>query len=321
MHWILHKSQSREPLTRDEALAVLRLPPDDMPVLMYAASETRKSRFGNSVILCSILNARCGACSEDCAFCAQSAHHKTEVQSFPMIPAEAISVAAKSAAGNPIKHFGVVTSGGSLDDQDIHTVCSAIDGVKAAGVTPCASLGMLDDAHLSALKEAGLVRYHHNLETAAGYYPQICTTHSFEDRIETVRRAKRAGLEVCSGGILGMGETLEHRVDLAFTLHHEGVNSIPLNFLVPIPGTRLEGQERMKPLEILKTIAMFRLTNRDAEIKVCAGRESGMRDLQSMFFYAGATGIMVGNYLTVAGRALEDDIQMLTDLEVDCDRT
>ncbi|MDO8684328.1 MAG: biotin synthase BioB [Armatimonadota bacterium] len=317
MDWLLTKIKPEQTLTADEAMAVLMAPAEAIPLLLYTASEVRRRKFGNSVRLCSILNARCGACLEDCAFCAQSAHHQSAASVYPMISKEEIASAAREAVSNPINHFGVVTSGGSLDESDIDVVRSAIPDVENTGATPCASLGMLSESQLAGLRDAGLVRYHHNIETAGSFFSQICTTHTFADRISTIRRAKRVGLEVCSGGIFGMGESLEQRVEMAMTLRDEGVDSIPLNFLMPIPGTPLEKCKPMTPLEILKTVAMFRLTCQSAEIKVCAGREARLRDLQSMFFYAGATGIMVGNYLTTAGRPVEQDLQLLKDLEVD----
>jgi biotin synthase len=320
MQWLLKKITPGNTLTADEALAVLAAPAESMPLLMYAASEVRRHYFGNSVRLCSIFNARCGACSEDCAFCAQSAHHSTGVAAYPMVSRREIASAACDAVKqNPIGHFGVVTSGGSLSETDIETVRASIADVQGSGVVPCASLGMLDESQLRKLREAGLVRYHHNLETAQSFFPSICSTHSFEDRISTVRRAKQAGLEVCSGGIFGMGETPEQRVEMAMTLRDEGVGSIPLNFLLPVAGTPLQDSPPMKPLDILKTVAMFRLVCRSPEIKVCAGREDLLRDLQSMFLYAGATGVMVGNYLTREGRPQEQDLQMFKDLEVDCE--
>lgn len=320
MNWLLDKCKPDQTLTFDEALAVLNAPSESMPLLMYVASEVRRHYFGNSLRLCAIYNARCGKCSEDCAFCAQSAHHATGVATYPMVSRQEIAMAARDAVDkNPIGHFGVVTSGGALDESDIETVRASIDEIGKAGVVPCASLGMLDESRLQELREAGLVRYHHNLETAKSFFPSICSTHTFEDRISTVRRAKRAGLEVCSGGIFGMGETQEQRVELAMSIRDEGVDSIPLNFLMPVPGTPLQDAPPMKPLDVLKTVSMFRLVCRSPEIKVCAGREDLLRDLQSMFFYAGATGVMVGNYLTREGRPQEQDLRMFEDLEVDCE--
>jgi biotin synthase len=224
--------------------------------------------------------------------------------------------AFKEAAELPVTHFGVVTSGCALSELGIERVCSAVRENEHARLGWCASLGCLDLDQLRALKEAGLKRFHHNLETARSFFPQVCSTHSWDQRLETLRNARKAGLEVCAGGIFGLGESLEQRVEFALTLVAESVDSIPLNFLVPISGTRLEGRERMKPFDILRTISMLRLTNCAAEIKVCAGRVH-LNDLQSMIFHAGANSMMIGHLLTVAGGEVDRDLQMLRDLEVD----
>jgi len=221
-----------------------------------------------------------------------------------------------TAAELPVTHFGVVTSGCALSDDGVERVCSAVRQHKHPRVSWCGSLGCLDYDQLCALKASGLKRFHHNLETAQSFFPQICTTHSWEMRLETVRMAKKAGLEVCCGGIFGLGESIAQRVEFALTLAREAIDSIPLNFLIPIPGTRLEKMEIMKPLDILRTVSMFRLTNPRAEVKVCAGRVH-LGDLQSMIFHAGANSMMIGRLLTVAGRNVEQDLQMLRDLEAE----
>lgn len=305
-----------QPISRDNAMAILRAGPDDMPEILARAAAVRRDRWGNRVSLCAITNAKSGACPEDCRFCAQSATHSTKTDVYPLHSADRIREAYDRAAELPISHFGVVTSGESLDDQGVETVCRAIHDHARPGKKWCASLGSLTHEQLSALKVAGLERFHHNLETAESFFPEICSTHTFTDRLGALRRASEAGLETCAGGILGMGESPEQRVELAMTLHDEHVDSIPLNFHVPIPGTPLANIETMQPLEILRTLAMFRMTCPEAEIKVCAGR-SHLRDLQSMIFHAGATGMMVGPLLTIAGRNVEDDLQMLRDLEMD----
>jgi biotin synthase len=224
--------------------------------------------------------------------------------------------AFKKAAELPVTHFGVVTSGCALSKSGIERVCGAVHDNEHPRVDWCASLGCLDLDQLLALRKAGLKRFHHNLESARSFFPQICTTHSWETRLETVRNARKAGLEVCSGGIFGLGESLEQRVEFASTLASEAVDSIPLNFLVPVPGTRLEAMQPMKPLDILRTISMFRLVNCRAEIKVCAGRVQ-LGDLQSMIFFAGANSMMIGHLLTVAGGDVERDLRMLQDLEIE----
>jgi len=309
-------AESGHPLSAELALSVLCSNSSDLPRLLAAATMLRERYFGNTLSLCSILNARSGGCTEDCAFCAQAACHQTAAQPVPLLSQEEIIGAYEEAAELPILHFGVVTSGCALTSKGIDRICSAMRSKKIPRVAWCASLGCLDKADLAALKEAGLKRFHHNLETAASFFPRICATHSYDQRLATVRAARDVGLEVCCGGILGLGESLDQRVELALTLAREGVDSIPLNFLIPIPGTRLAGQEVQKPMEILRTIIMFRLTNPHAEIRVCAGRIH-LRDLQSMIFYAGANGMMIGPLLTVAGRNVEQDLQMLRDLEVE----
>jgi biotin synthase len=298
------------------ALRVLTSQHGDLPDLMAAAHAMKRRFFGDRIICCSILNAKSGACSENCAFCAQSAHHQTGAQIYGLKEVPAICKAYADACALPITHFGIVTSGGAMDENGIRQICDAIRSKSIPEIAWCASLGSLSPEQLARLKAAGLRRFHHNLETAPSFFPSICNTHSFEDRVRTLRAVKQAGLEICSGGILGMGESLEQRVEFALTLQQEEVDSIPLNFLVPVPGTRMEGREPMKPLDMLRSIIMFRLVHPRAELKVCAGR-TYMRDIQSMIFNAGATGMMIGPLLTVAGRDVGQDLQMLKDLELD----
>lgn len=297
------------------ALAILRSPGEDFPEIMASAWRMRQRYHKGKLHLCSILNAKSGACPEDCAFCAQSAHHRAGVEVYDLRAADAITEARDKAAKLPISRFGIVTSGPAAAREEVGRICEVVRRSKKSGVAWCASLGALGIRELRLLKSAGLKRFHHNLETAESFFPRICSTHTYAGRLKTIRAVKTAGLEVCSGGILGMGESLEQRVDLAVALGREKVDSIPLNFLIPLKGTRLENMEPMKPLDILRCVAMFRMTNPRAEIKVCAGRLH-LRDLQSMIFYAGATGMMVGDLLTVAGRDVKQDLRMIEDLEV-----
>jgi biotin synthase len=313
---IQEAAENGRPISEELALGVLQSSTADLPQIFAAASMVRHRYFGNSVRLCSILNAQSGACSEDCAFCAQASCHDTEIEVRPLCSKEAMAEAFDKAAELPVTHFGVVTSGCSLSADGVERVCSAVRENKHARLNWCASLGCLDYDQLCALKAAGLKRFHHNIETAQSFFPQICTTHSWEMRLETIRKARNAGLEVCCGGIFGLGESLEQRVEFAMTLVREAVDSIPINFLVPIQGTRLEKMQAPKPLDILRTVAMFRLTNPRAEVKVCAGRLH-LDDMQSMIFLAGANSMMIGPLLTVAGRNVERDLKMLRDLEVE----
>lgn len=315
LHHIEQAAARGKAISRELAEGVLRSASSDVPLLLASASRVRQRYFGDSVRLCSILNARSGACPEDCAFCAQASCHHTEVQPTPLYSRQELVAAYTDAGKLPVSHFGVVSSGCALSSRGVEQICDAIRQKQLPHLNWCASLGCLDLEQLTALRRAGLRRFHHNLETAASFFPRICSTHGYEKRLETVRNAKRAGLEVCCGGIIGLGESLEQRVELAETLAREAVDSIPLNFLIPIPGTRLEHLEVIKPLDMLRTLIMFRLTNPRAELRVCAGRVH-LRDLQSMIFCAGANGMMIGPLLTVAGRDLEQDLRMLRDLEV-----
>jgi biotin synthase len=307
---------SGAPLGPDEALGVLNAGPGDVPEVLAAANSLRRTHRGDEINLCSIVNARSGACAEDCGFCAQSARHNAEVERYPTISTEEALGRAKEAVGYGAREFSIVTSGYTeKKEKDFVSLSSSVAAV--ASETPlsvCASLGVLTEDQLGKLKSSGLARYHHNLETAESYFPNVCTTHKYEDDVEMVRRAKRAGFYVCSGGIFGMGESLEQRVELAVTLRELDVDSVPINFLNPIPGTPLEGKRELTPVDCLKIIAMLRLMLPERDLVVCGGREVNLRDLQSMIFYAGANGMMVGGYLTTSGRDHKDDLKMIEDL-------
>jgi biotin synthase len=298
-----------------EALELLAVEGAEMHELFARASAARYEHHGNRVRLCGIVNAKSGGCPEDCAFCAQSAHAKTDVERYGLLDSEGMVEAARRSEGHGAARFGIVTSGRSVwRDKEIETIAEAVTTVGAeTGMEPCASLGHLSPDALRRLKEAGLGRYHHNLETAESYFPEICTTRRYSDAFETILAAKEAGLSVCSGGIFGMGEDPAQRIELLAKLRELDVDSVPLNFLQPIPGTRLEGREPLPALDCLKAVAVARLMMPPKEIRVCGGREHNLRDLQSWIFVAGADGMMVGGYLTVSGRGVEDDLQMIRD--------
>lgn len=307
--------ETSEPVSKEVALQILTADSADYPMIMAYANELRIKECGPEIHNCSITNAKSGSCSEDCAFCAQSAHHKTEVQSYKMRNSDSLVASYDDNIKNPIDRFGVVTSGEGLNTSDVNTLIEAIETKQIDGKSWCSSAGILTDADIKRLKAAGLTRFHHNVETAESHFPQICTTHSYKERVDMVKRVLDNELSICCGGIIGLGESLEQRYELAKTVHDLGVDSIPVNFHVPVEGTKLDHLEILPPMEILKTISMFRFVNPKAEVKVCAGRIH-LRDLQSMVFYAGATGIMVGDLLTIAGRGVKEDVQMLKDLEI-----
>ncbi|WP_415713623.1 biotin synthase BioB [Maridesulfovibrio sp.] len=302
------------PIDGHTAVSVLGASHGELAEILHAAHTITTRRFGREVSLCSIANVRSGNCSEDCTFCAQSSHFKgTPAPAYPLMPVEEIRACAEKAGQSPLEFFSYVTSGRALKGKSLDHVCEAVDGMRDKSFNHCASLGCLDLESLKKLHESGVVRYHHNLEAAESYFPNVCTTHSYAERVRTVQDAKKVGLEVCCGGLMGLGESHEQRVELAQELAELEVDSIPLNFLIPIPGTPLEAVEPLQPLEILLTIAMFRLVNPHAEVRMAAGR-AALRSLQSFIFHAGCNGLMVGDFLTVAGQGIDHDLTMLKDL-------
>lgn len=299
-----------------EAQQLARLE-DCLEDLLYAAYRIRKCFRGEEIDFCSIINAKSGRCSEDCKFCAQSAHHHTSVNEHPLIDDDKILEGAVAAKEAGACRYGIVTSGRGIREAESERICAALKQIaKQVGINRCASLGSLTPDMIRQLKEAGLTRYHHNLETSENFFPQVCSTHSYQERLDTVRLVKQAGLELCCGGIFGLGEDMDDRLDLAFTLRELGVDSVPLNFLVPISGTPLEAQPPLTPREILKIIALYRFILPDKDIKVCGGREANLRDLQSWIYYAGANGSLLGNYLTTTGKPAAEDLQMIKDLNL-----
>lgn len=280
-----------------------------------AAGRVREHYRGMKADLCSIVNAKSGACGEDCAFCAQSARYSTGAPVYPLITPDRMTEAAESAQKNGARRFCIVTSGrGIYSDADLENIAKGIRRVRDTGLSPCATLGTLTKDQLAYLKEAGLHRYHHNIETSRSFFPRICSTHTFDERIELLCHARSLGLSACSGGILGMGESMDDRIQMAFTLREIGVDSVPINFLMPIPGTPLEHVRAIAPLEALLSIALFRLILPDKEIRICGGRGHALGQLHPMIFVAGTDGFLIGNYLTTTGLNPRDDLRMLQDL-------
>ncbi len=275
----------------------------------------REKNFGGLVDACSIINARSGNCPEDCAFCAQSAHHGTQVNTYPLLPADAVTEAANRAFEKGVRRFCIVTSGRGINsDKELSSIARMVERVRETGFLPCATLGTLSAPQLRTLKEAGLNRYHHNLETSKKFFPRICSTHTFDERVETLLAAKDAGLSTCSGGIFGMGEDLNDRAEMASQLARLGIDSVPVNFLMPIAGTPLGNADFMTPFEALKSIALLRHILPEKEIRVCGGRLTSLRELHPMIFMAGANGLLMGDYLTTNGRDFADDLRMIEDL-------
>jgi biotin synthase len=306
-------------ITRDEASFICGLKGDDVYDLFHWANKLRRKFLGDEISCCSLVSAKQGKCSEDCSFCAQSARFDAEVDEFPLVGEDALKDAlgdtSKAGAGS----LGIVTSGRELSDTEADRLCdgvSRINGTNGANnaVSVHGSLGLLSAETARRLKESGLRRINHNLETSENFFPRLCTSHSYGDRVRTIKLAMEAGLEVCSGGIFGVGETAEDRVDLAFTLKELDVDTVPLNFLHPVAGTPLADVEPLNPIEILRIIALFRFIMPAKEIKVAGGREKNLGDMQSWIFYAGANSIIIGGYLTTKGRPPEEDLRMISDL-------
>jgi biotin synthase len=313
------KAMNQVPLEREEAEGLLRIDSSEIFDLLAASNRVRRKFKGDEISLCAIINAKSGKCSENCGFCAQSAHFQTHAEIYPYLGTEKILEGARMALTQGAEKFCIVTSGYGYDSgPELDEICETIKEVRTSmPIKPCASLGILTDSAVADLKRAGLTEYHHNLETARSYFSKICTTHTYDEDAETVRKAKQGGLRVCCGGVFGMGESLAQRVELAFELRGLNVDAMPLNFLNPITGTPVtKFMVPLKPLEILKTIAMFRFVHPDKDVKVAGGREVNLRDLQSMVFAAGANSIMVGNYLTTKGRDYRQDLQMIQDLDL-----
>ncbi len=309
---LLEDENSR--ISYDEGCRLAALPEDETLDLIMCAGKIRRKFKQNKVVTCSITNAKSGFCSEDCAFCAQSAHHDTGIETHPLLSEERLVGDALELYENGATEYSMVTSGLMLTDEEMARIGMAAGVIREkTGLMLCSSLGVLTAERARQLKENGLTAYHHNLETARSFFDQVCTTHDYDDDVETVKVAKAAGLRVCSGGILGLGESWEQRVELAVTLRDLDVDSIPINFLNPIPGTRMALRPLLSPLEALKCIALFRFLNPRKDITVCGGREVTLRDQQSWIFLAGANGLLIGNYLTTQGRDCRLDMEMIRD--------
>jgi biotin synthase len=284
--------------------------------LLDAARRVKEHHFGQRIGLCSIVNARSGSCSEDCAFCAQSAHHRAgqrgACREYPFIGLEAIVRAARAARAAGATRLGIVTSGKALGGADFQELLRAVAAVRELGLAADASVGILDRGRLEALRDAGLGAYHHNLETARSFFARICTTHAYDDDVDTVRHAVALGLYVCSGGLFGMGETWAQRVELALELRGLGVPSVPVNFLTPIPGTPLEARPLLDADEALRIVALLRLLLPDRHIRICGGRPAVMGARKAELLTCGASGLMTGDYLTTPGEPAAAD---LADLE------
>ena len=290
---------------------------EDILQLCNSANKIREFFCGKEVDFCTIMNAKSGRCTEDCKFCAQSAYYKTNVEEYELVSKEAALKLARENKKEGVNRFSLVTSGRGPSDSDFEKILEIYEELnKEMKIDLCASLGILGYEELLKLKEKGITMYHHNLETSREYYENICTTHTYDERIHTINAARKAGMAVCSGGIIGMGETLEDRVKLAFQVRDLGAKSIPVNILNPIQGTPLENAQSLSQDEILKTIAIFRFVNPKAFIRLAGGRNR-IDKFGENCFNAGANATITGNYLTTSGNKICDDKKMVSELKLE----
>ena len=303
-------------ISSDKALQLESFTHEELDYLFIGTDRIRDKFKGDDVKICSIVNAKSGRCVEDCSFCAQSSSFQTDAPETELMSVEEMVAAAKEAEAFGANEFSIVASGTKMDDRkELDKVIAAVRRIKAeTKLETCCSLGLMELDDLKELKAAGLDRCHHNLETAASFFNKIVTTHTYEDEVKAVQNAKEAGLQVCVGGIFGMGETFAQRVELAFSIRELGTQSLPINFLKPIDGTGLDHLETIEYYDALKTIAILRLVLPKIDLFVCGGREEVMTDKQEQLFSAGANGILGGNYLTTKGQDPKRDIEMIQSL-------
>ena len=300
-------------LTKEEAFQVAGVQRKNLFNLFSFANKIREKFRTDSVDLCAIVNAKSGACPEDCSYCAQSSKSKTGIEVYPLIRKEVVLEKAKEAKEAGVKRFCIVTSGRRIGKAELFEIVTMVKKIRRIGLLPCATLGLLSKGELLFLKESGLERYHHNLETSERFFPEICRTHTYHDKLKTIEAAKAAGLSICSGGIFGLGETWEDRIDMAFALKELDVNSIPVNFLIPVKGTSLGDMDMLYPFEALKIISLYRFLLPGKEIRICGGRMQVLGEFNSMVFIAGADSLLTGNYLTTTGRTFKDDLKLIRD--------
>jgi biotin synthase len=283
----------------------------DILYLIAGADLIRDHFFKKEIHLCTICNGKSGRCTENCSFCSQSKFFNTKIEQYPLLPKEKLQAGAVLIQTSPVNRYSIVTSGKRIPKAEVIKIAQAVSELKTDNLAFCTSLGILENEDFKILKKAGISRYHHNLETARSYFNNICTTHSFDDRVNTIKAARSNGLSVCAGGLFGIGETDAQVLELALELRDLDVDAVPINFLTPIKGTPLEKHESLTPQRCLKIIALFRFVLPDKDIFICGGRQNNLKTMQPYIFHAGASGIMTGNYLTTRGKSLEDDLEMI----------
>lgn len=302
------KVQSGRDISKEEALALYDEPLEE---LCQAADEIRRQFCHDGFDICTIVNGKSGRCSENCKYCAQSAYYSTTAEEYPLLGAEEIVKQAKYNADRGVLRYSIVTSGRALNDSEVEQMCTAIRAVKRdINIEVCVSFGLLNEEQFKKVREAGATRVHNNLETSRKNFPNICTTHTFDDKVAAIKAARAAGLSVCSGGIMGLGETKEDRIDMAFSLRELEVKSVPVNMLNPIPGTPYENNGKLTEDDMRRIVAVYRFILPDASIRLAGGRGL-MEDKGEGCFKAGANAVISGDMLTTSGYTIESDMDMI----------
>lgn len=300
-----------EQITKQEAIELYEQPIEE---LCQNADEIRKHFCSNGFDICTIINGKSGRCSENCRFCAQSVHNHTGAAEYPLLSTEEIVAQAKVNDEQGVLRYSIVTSGKRLSDREVDKMCEAVREIRAqTGISVCISFGLLNEAQYRKLKEAGVTRVHNNLETSRRNFPNICTTHTFDDKVNAIHAAQAAGLSVCSGGIMGLGETPEDRIDMALTLRELGIKSVPMNMLNPIAGTPLAQNKKLTAEDMCRIVAVYRFILPDASIRLAGGRGL-LKDKGKSCFLSGANAAISGDMLTTAGITVETDMQLLREL-------
>jgi biotin synthase len=313
-HALATKILAGQAATREEALEVLSAPDEDLLDLLAAAYRVRRQWFGNRVQLYYLMNAKSGLCPEDCGYCSQSKVSEAEIPRYNLLSRDKLLDGARIAAERRAKTYCMVISARGPNERELNAITSVVPEIKERyGLKVCACLGLLTPEQAARLKASGVDRVNHNLNTSPAHYPEICTTHTFQDRLDTLRAVRTAGMELCSGGILGMGEGPADLVEMAVELRALAVESIPINFLNPIDGTPLAGRWDLNPRYCLKALAMFRFVNPTSELRIAGGRELHLGSLQALGLYP-ANSLFVGDYLTTRGQAAEADYRMIEEL-------
>lgn len=298
-------------ITKEEALFIAG---EDLEEIRNAADEIREKFCSNGFDLCTIINGKSGRCSENCKYCAQAGCYKTKIESYPLLDTDTIVKDAKHNAEQGVLRYSIVTSGRSLNDEEVDRACESIRAIrKEADIAVCVSFGLLNEEQFRKLKEAGVSRIHNNLETSRRYFPNVCSTHTYDEKIETIKAAQRAGLKVCSGGIMGIGETMEDRIDMVLEQRELGVKSIPVNMLNPIKGTPYENNPILSQDEMRRIVAVFRFIVPDASIRLAGGRGL-MEDKGVSLFKSGANAAISGDMLTTSGITVKKDMDILDEL-------